>query len=199
MVAVETREALRLVDAAIALECRSGPGQQEIQFEIHEDPLHNSLTLTVSAAASGGQWPPENPDSGIRYGVWECSLDRLAIARASHGPDVLFWEEMRRQFHPITPTAIEASVMRAYAQLWTQMFHTAPPPSVEYDLIQMGIFDVHFPPVRTREAPEAAGRLGGALRRFKAILRGAFSDDEVDTQAQTLAPPNSSLPVYRPK
>jgi hypothetical protein len=104
---------------------------------------------------------------------------------------------MRVEFHPVTPTAMQAEVMREYVLLWPRLFGTHPPPSVEFDLIQMGIHGVHFPPARRRQAPETAGLLRELRSRSEGMF---FGGEDMDCNPpQALAPPNPTLPVYRPK
>lgn len=216
MAIIDTR---RMREASLALECQSGSvvgaSHREIHFQVFDDRRRNVLTLVAMLMGPIAQWSPEPPEVSSDRTAWSFHLSHqtIALAVGTAATGMLFWDLMRAEFRPITPTPIQAAVMRAYVLLWSRLFGTRPPRSVELDLNQMGIFDVHLSAGRYPEpqgwdsAADAADahrvwqaeRAGILERMIASEMSGRrIAKDTGDDPVKALAAPSSKLPVYRP-
>jgi hypothetical protein len=194
-------------EASISL----GPNRREVHFQISDDLRRNVLSLLAVVRDPIAQWVrAEDPIAPAYRMAWSFHFSHQTLAQASRSqdPGILFWNEMRREFGPITPTPTQAEVMRAYVLLWPRLFSTHPPNSVGLDLSQAGIFDVRIlagatsrgwgprdDAIRVREA-ERAGIQERIFTREGIGRR--IAQDTSDDPVKALAAPSSKLPVYRP-
>lgn len=219
MPTIEYGGSRRMREASVALECQVGAGHQEIHFEVPEHILHRVLSLVVVAREPIGQWRPAPPDVASDRTAWRFNLSYETLAMASRGdgfgdPGMLFWGCMRVEFHPISPTELQAAVMRAYVMLWSRLFGTHPPRSVEFDLNQMGIFDVRIFAGRVRDLQRGwdPGSDDRSIQREPSLRdahrvqvaralrsRDRIAKDAHDEPVKALAAPSSKLSVYRPQ
>jgi hypothetical protein len=205
---------------AVSLECRVGAGTREVFFEVFDDVRHNAINLVVSATELSAQWRAAPETVSSERSEWGFSISRLTLEQAAHSvrrgvPDmgILFWELMRREFHPYSPTLIQAAVMRAYVMLWQRMFHSTPTVGVERDLNQLGIFDVRiFAGVAfmagwdpgTNDTSIHSLREEAHAVVLERILANEMSGRQIakdtgEEPVKALAAPSSKLPVYRPR
>lgn len=213
---IEAIGSRRSRQGAVALERRDGATSREIHFEIYDDVQRNALSLMVFAMEPIAWVGDEDPMAPSDRTAWSFHISRLTVEQhAWPGLGIHFWQLMRREFDPITPTLIQAAVMRAYVRLWPRLFSTRPPRSVELDLNQMGIFDVGIfagsvhnlqrgwdPGFddRTIHSVRAEAREEVLQRVLASEMIGRqIAKDAHDDPVKALAAPSSKLPVYRPR
>ena len=218
MATLEGIGARRNRHGAVALECRVGAGTLEIHFEVFDDVQRSTISLTIFTREPIAWVRPEDPIAPSERTAWSFGLSRHHLEQAAHSvcrgvPDLgmVFWEMMRREFHPYSPTLIQAAVMRAYVILWPRLFHSTPTQRVERDLNQLGIFDVrifagHAHMVGWDQGTDRSSRLSReeehavVLERMLAneMSGRRVAEDTGDEPVKALAAPSSKLPVYRP-